>query len=232
MSARTARAVRPDPGVAARDRRLHRRAVHPQRGRQRRDAHLRRGLPRPAACSRTCSSARGCPTPTPTCSRWPRCSPRFGLVLIYRIDAELAREQAQWFVVGLALLLRRRSCSCATTACWSATATRSPRSASRCCCCRACPGIGEQVNGAFLAMKIGPIQFQPAEFAKIAIIIFLASYLRDTGDVLVRRAAAAAARQPAGAALRAPALAHAPGDPRAGPRHRPGRSCSSCSSPR
>ena len=24
-----------------------------------------------------------------------------GLVLIYRIDAELAREQAQWFVVGL-----------------------------------------------------------------------------------------------------------------------------------
>ena len=25
----------------------------------------------------------------------------FGLVLIYRIDAELAREQAQWFVIGL-----------------------------------------------------------------------------------------------------------------------------------
>ena len=34
-----------------------------------------------------------------------RCSPAFGLVMIYRIDAELAREQAQWFVVGLALLL-------------------------------------------------------------------------------------------------------------------------------
>jgi cell division protein FtsW (lipid II flippase) len=42
------------------------------------------------------------------------------------------------------------------------------------------------VNGAFLAVKVGPIQFQPAEFAKIAIIVFLASYLRDTGDVLVR----------------------------------------------
>jgi hypothetical protein len=26
----------------------------------------------------------------------------FGLVMIYRIDAELAREQAQWFVIGLA----------------------------------------------------------------------------------------------------------------------------------
>ena len=42
------------------------------------------------------------------------------------------------------------------------------------------------MNGAFLAVKIGPIQFQPAEFAKIAIIIFLASYLNDTRDVLVK----------------------------------------------
>ena len=47
------------------------------------------------------------------------------------------------------------------------------------------PGIGSQVNGAFLAVKIGSIQFQPAEFAKIAIIIFLASYLNDTREVLV-----------------------------------------------
>jgi cell division protein FtsW (lipid II flippase) len=48
------------------------------------------------------------------------------------------------------------------------------------------PGIGAQVNGAFLAIKLGPIQFQPAEFAKLGIIIFLASYLREAGDVLVR----------------------------------------------
>ena len=48
------------------------------------------------------------------------------------------------------------------------------------------PGIGAQVNGAFLAIKVGPIQFQPAEFAKLGIIVFLASYLRETGDVLVR----------------------------------------------
>jgi cell division protein FtsW (lipid II flippase) len=48
------------------------------------------------------------------------------------------------------------------------------------------PGIGEQSNGAFLAIKVGSIQFQPAEFAKLAIIVFLASYLRETGDLLVR----------------------------------------------
>src|SRR5215216_5898274 len=85
----------------------------------------------------------------------------FGLVVIYRIDETLAREQAQWFVAGLILfaatiLLLR------------------------------VPGIGQQVNGAYLGVKIGPVAFQPAEFGKIAIIIFLAAYLRDTRQVLVQ----------------------------------------------
>jgi cell division protein FtsW (lipid II flippase) len=108
-----------------------------------------------------------------------------GLVLIYRIDTELAREQAQWFVVGLVFF-------CATIlvvrdhhvleryryliAAASIGLLMLPR----------LPGIGAQVNGAFLAIKVGPIQFQPAEFAKLGIIVFLASYLRETGDILVR----------------------------------------------
>ncbi len=108
-----------------------------------------------------------------------------GLVVIYRIDAELAREQAQWFVVGLLLF-------CATImlvrdhhvleryryliAAGSIALLVMPR----------LPGIGVQDNGAFLAIKLGPIQFQPAEFAKLGIIIFLASYLRETADVLLR----------------------------------------------
>src|SRR5215208_7494084 len=108
-----------------------------------------------------------------------------GLVLIYRIDPELAREQAQWFVVGLAffcvtilliedhhVLERYRY----TIAAASIGLLLIPR----------LPGIGAQVNGAFLAIKVGPIQFQPAEFAKLGIVVFLASYLRDTGDILVR----------------------------------------------
>src|ERR671917_668747 len=108
-----------------------------------------------------------------------------GLVLIYRIDTELAREQAQWFVVGLIffcgtiLLLRDHHVLERyryLIAAGSIALLLMPR----------LPGIGAQVNGAFLAIKLGPIQFQPAEFAKLGIIIFLASYLRETGDILVR----------------------------------------------
>jgi cell division protein FtsW (lipid II flippase) len=108
-----------------------------------------------------------------------------GLVLIYRIDPEFAREQAQWFVVGLVffcgtilaihdhhVLERYRY----TIAAVGIALLAMPR----------LPGIGEEINGAFLAIKVGPIQFQPAEFAKLAIIVFLASYLRETGDLLVR----------------------------------------------
>jgi cell division protein FtsW (lipid II flippase) len=108
-----------------------------------------------------------------------------GLVLIYRIDQTYAREQAQWFVVGLVLfagtilvvrdhhvLERYRY----TIAAVSIALLAMPR----------LPGIGAQVNGAFLAIQVGRITFQPAEFAKLGIIVFLASYLRETGDILVR----------------------------------------------
>ena len=47
------------------------------------------------------------------------------------------------------------------------------------------PGIGQQVNGAYLGVKIGPLAFQPAEFSKIAIVVFLASYLREHREVLI-----------------------------------------------
>ncbi len=109
----------------------------------------------------------------------------FGLVVIYRIDETLAREQAQWFVVGLVLfaativllrdfrvLERYRY----TIALAGLVLLLLPR----------VPGIGQQVNGAYLGVKLGPVAFQPAEFGKIAIIVFLAAYLRDTRQVLVQ----------------------------------------------
>ena len=107
----------------------------------------------------------------------------FGLVMIYRIDEDLARQQAQWFVFGLVLF------------CVAIVFLRDYRVLERYRYTIAAGGIlllmmprllGQQVNGAYLQVDFGPLRFQPAEFAKIAVIIFLASYLRDTRDVLVQ----------------------------------------------
>jgi cell division protein FtsW (lipid II flippase) len=108
----------------------------------------------------------------------------FGLVELYRIDESFARLQAQWFVVGLGLfavtmvmlrdihLLERYRY---TIALGSLILLILPR----------LPGIGGASNGAYLSVNIGPFSFQAAEFAKIGIVIFLASYLRDTRQVLI-----------------------------------------------
>ncbi len=106
----------------------------------------------------------------------------FGLVMLYRLDEDLAREQAQWFVVGLIF--------------FSATIValrRDHRVLERYRYSIALAGIvllllprlGNPVNGAYLSFDMGPIAFQPAELAKLAIVVFLASYLRDTRQVLV-----------------------------------------------
>jgi cell division protein FtsW (lipid II flippase) len=109
----------------------------------------------------------------------------FGLVVVYRIDEDLARDQAQWFVIGLILfvvtILALRDFRVLeryryTIALAGLALLLLPR----------VPGIGQQVNGAYLGVKLGPIAFQPAEFGKIAIVIFLAAYLRDTRQVMVQ----------------------------------------------
>ena len=110
----------------------------------------------------------------------------FGLVVVYRIDEDLARDQAQWFVIGLIVFVGDDHRAARLPRSSSATATRSRSPAWRCCVLPRVPGIGQQVNGAYLGVKVGPISFQPAEFGKIAIVIFLAAYLRDTRQVLVQ----------------------------------------------
>jgi cell division protein FtsW (lipid II flippase) len=108
----------------------------------------------------------------------------FGLVMVYRIyGSGFARQQAQWFVLGLVL--------------FGATviALRDYRKLENyrylimigslaLLCTPRLPGIGDTVNGAYLELHIGPITFQPTEFAKIGLVIFLASYLRDHRQAL------------------------------------------------
>jgi cell division protein FtsW (lipid II flippase) len=48
------------------------------------------------------------------------------------------------------------------------------------------PGIGETVNGARLWVHAGALRFQPGELGKIALIVFLAAYLREKREVLAQ----------------------------------------------
>jgi cell division protein FtsW (lipid II flippase) len=108
----------------------------------------------------------------------------FGLVIMFRIDESLAVKQASLFVVGLALfaltitllrdysVLERYRYVIATV---GILLLMMPR----------LPGIGDQVNGAYLGIDLGPISFQPAEAAKICVVVFLASYLVEHREVLV-----------------------------------------------
>jgi cell division protein FtsW (lipid II flippase) len=50
----------------------------------------------------------------------------------------------------------------------------------------ALPVIGQSVNGARLWVHFGSLQFQPGELAKIALIVFLAGYLREKREVLAQ----------------------------------------------
>jgi cell division protein FtsW (lipid II flippase) len=48
------------------------------------------------------------------------------------------------------------------------------------------PGIGESINGSRLWVHVGSLQFQPGELGKIALIVFLAAYLREKREVLAQ----------------------------------------------
>ncbi len=109
----------------------------------------------------------------------------FGLVVLYGLREEWARGQAIWFVIGLALFLMtiialRRDFRVLerykyVIAAASLVLLMLPR----------VPGIGVQVNGAYLGIGVGPIQFQPVEFAKIGIVVFMAAYLRENRDAMM-----------------------------------------------
>ena len=108
----------------------------------------------------------------------------FGIVMVYRISPTLARQQAQWFVLGLVLFAvtivafrdyRKLERYRYTIVLVSLGLLVLPR----------LPGIGYAANGAYLGIRIpGLFVFQPAEFSKLGLVIFLASYLRDTRHVL------------------------------------------------
>jgi cell division protein FtsW (lipid II flippase) len=108
----------------------------------------------------------------------------FGLVMVYRIyGATYARQQAQWFVLGLGLFAgtvivyrdyRKLENYRYLIVIASLGLMVLP----------IVPGLKDPVNGAYLEIHLPGITFQPTEFAKIGLVIFLASYLRDHRQAL------------------------------------------------
>jgi cell division protein FtsW (lipid II flippase) len=106
-----------------------------------------------------------------------------GFVMIARLDDELAGLQATWSLVAIVafvttLLVVQRASDLARYS-WlffvaGAFLLLLPL----------VPGLGTNINGARIWVSLGPINFQPGEFAKIFLAIFFASYLADRRELI------------------------------------------------
>ena len=106
-----------------------------------------------------------------------------GLTMIYRIEPDRAFRQGFWVVAGVALFAavvffvrdhRALDALKYTLGVAAIGLLILP----------AVPGVGATINGATLWVQVGPIAFQPGEFAKVLLVIFLAGYLRDNREML------------------------------------------------
>jgi cell division protein FtsW (lipid II flippase) len=106
-----------------------------------------------------------------------------GFAMIFRLNGNLAAEQATWLAVGLlafaATLLfvrdhRQLDAYTYTIGLIGLALLLLP----------IVPGIGRTINGARLWVQIGPVGFQPSELGKVFIVVFLASYLNANREVL------------------------------------------------
>jgi peptidoglycan glycosyltransferase len=106
-----------------------------------------------------------------------------GFVMIARLDDELAGLQATWSLIAIGafvatLLIVQRATDLARYS-WlfffgGAFLLLLPLA----------PGLGVNINGARIWVSLGPVNFQPGEFAKIALAIFFASYLADRRELI------------------------------------------------
>lgn len=106
-----------------------------------------------------------------------------GYVVIARLDEDLAGLQTTWILVGVAAFVA------------TLVVVRRVRDLERyrytfmlvgvgLLLLPLVPGVGRQINGARIWVSIGPLNFQPGEFAKIALAVFFASYLVEKRELL------------------------------------------------
>lgn len=106
-----------------------------------------------------------------------------GYVFIARLDQDLAALQASWTAVGIVAYVV------------TLLAVRDVRLLQRyrytaglvgvlLLVLPLLPGIGRSINGARIWVSVGPVSFQPGEFAKIAFAVFFAGYLVERRELL------------------------------------------------
>jgi peptidoglycan glycosyltransferase len=106
-----------------------------------------------------------------------------GYVFIARLDKDLAGLQATWTAVGIVAFIV------------TLAVVRRPRSLERyrytflligagLLMLPLVPGVGRTINGAKIWVSLGPVNFQPGEFAKVALAIFFAAYLVERRELL------------------------------------------------
>ena len=109
-----------------------------------------------------------------------------GLTEIYRLGPSDAFRQGVWIVVGVAVFALTLVALRNDFRVLESYKYLFGVSAVGLLMLPALPGIGTTINGARLWVKIGPLQFQSGELAKIALIVFLAGYLREKREVLAQ----------------------------------------------
>ena len=106
-----------------------------------------------------------------------------GYVFIARLDEQLASQQAAWtgigvasFLITLAVVRRVRTLERLryTVGLIGVLLLVSPL----------IPGVGRLINGSRIWIRVGPVSFQPGEFAKVALAIFFAAYLVERRELL------------------------------------------------
>ncbi|HUN29365.1 MAG TPA: FtsW/RodA/SpoVE family cell cycle protein [Alphaproteobacteria bacterium] len=106
-----------------------------------------------------------------------------GLLLVARLAPDLAQRQQWWLLVSLVLVIAA-----------GPAFTRFRRFASYKYLWVVASLVlfvlllvfGQEVNGARLWIKLGPVQYEPIELIKLFIVFFLAAYLGETADVIAQ----------------------------------------------
>ncbi len=104
-----------------------------------------------------------------------------GLALVDRLSPELAQRQQAWLVVSLLLAI---GLGPAFSAYRRFAAFKYLWVIASLVLFALLLFFGEEVNGARLWIKLGPIEYEPIELIKLFIVLFLAAYLAETADVI------------------------------------------------